>query len=151
MYVCDLGKAPEQNAQLTAYGKIKTPRVFPQRHDELNGVERITRLGRATSALVPDELNPLLWRLRSEPNHTHGDFQSPALPTEQNAQLTEYGKIKTPRVFPQRHDELNSVERITRLGRATSALIPDEQNPLLWRLRSEPNHTHGDFQSRSTT
>ena len=31
---------------------------------------------------LPDELNPHEWCLRSESNQRHGDFQSPALPTE---------------------------------------------------------------------
>ena len=31
---------------------------------------------------LPNELNPHLWCLRSESNQRHGDFQSPALPTE---------------------------------------------------------------------
>ena len=31
---------------------------------------------------LPDELHPHLWCLRSESNQRHGDFQSPALPTE---------------------------------------------------------------------
>ena len=31
---------------------------------------------------LPDELHPQLWCLRTESNHRHGDFQSPALPTE---------------------------------------------------------------------
>ena len=31
---------------------------------------------------LPDELNPHIWCLRSESNQRHGDFQSPALPTE---------------------------------------------------------------------
>ena len=31
---------------------------------------------------LPDELNPHYWCFRTESNHRHGDFQSPALPTE---------------------------------------------------------------------
>ena len=31
---------------------------------------------------LPNELNPRKWCLRSESNQRHGDFQSPALPTE---------------------------------------------------------------------
>ena len=31
---------------------------------------------------LPNELNPQRWCLRSESNQRHGDFQSPALPTE---------------------------------------------------------------------
>ena len=32
---------------------------------------------------LPNELNPhIIWCLRSESNQRHGDFQSPALPTE---------------------------------------------------------------------
>ncbi len=31
---------------------------------------------------LPNELNPHIWCLRSESNQRHGDFQSPALPTE---------------------------------------------------------------------
>ena len=31
---------------------------------------------------LPNELNPRIWCLRSESNQRHGDFQSPALPTE---------------------------------------------------------------------
>ena len=31
---------------------------------------------------LPDELNPQNWCFRVELNHRHGDFQSPALPTE---------------------------------------------------------------------
>ena len=31
---------------------------------------------------LPDELKPQIWCLRSELNQRHGDFQSPALPTE---------------------------------------------------------------------
>ena len=31
---------------------------------------------------LPNELNPHRWCLRSESNQRHGDFQSPALPTE---------------------------------------------------------------------
>ena len=31
---------------------------------------------------LPNELNPRMWCLRSESNQRHGDFQSPALPTE---------------------------------------------------------------------
>ena len=31
---------------------------------------------------LPDELNPQTWCSRSESNQRHGDFQSPALPTE---------------------------------------------------------------------
>ena len=31
---------------------------------------------------LPTELNPHIWCLRSESNQRHGDFQSPALPTE---------------------------------------------------------------------
>ena len=31
---------------------------------------------------LPNELNPQIWCLRSELNQRHGDFQSPALPTE---------------------------------------------------------------------
>ena len=31
---------------------------------------------------LPNELNPHWWCLRSESNQRHGDFQSPALPTE---------------------------------------------------------------------
>ena len=31
---------------------------------------------------LPNELNPQIWCLRSESNQRHGDFQSPALPTE---------------------------------------------------------------------
>ena len=31
---------------------------------------------------LPNELNPQVWCLRSESNQRHGDFQSPALPTE---------------------------------------------------------------------
>ena len=31
---------------------------------------------------LPDELHPHFWCLRTESNHRHGDFQSPALPTE---------------------------------------------------------------------
>ena len=31
---------------------------------------------------LPDELKPHEWCLRTESNHRHGDFQSPALPTE---------------------------------------------------------------------
>ena len=35
---------------------------------------------------LPDELNPHTWCLRSESNQRHGDFQSPALPTELQSQ-----------------------------------------------------------------
>ena len=31
---------------------------------------------------LPDELRSHIWCLRAESNHRHGDFQSPALPTE---------------------------------------------------------------------
>ena len=36
---------------------------------------------------LPNELNPHLWCLRSESNQRHGDFQSPALPTELSRRL----------------------------------------------------------------
>ena len=36
---------------------------------------------------LPDELHPQIWCLRAELNHRHGDFQSPALPTELQRQM----------------------------------------------------------------
>ena len=39
---------------------------------------------------LPDELNPHLWCLRSESNQRHGDFQSPALPTELQRQMATW-------------------------------------------------------------
>ena len=38
---------------------------------------------------LPNELNPHIWCLRSESNQRHGDFQSPALPTELQRHLPE--------------------------------------------------------------
>ena len=47
---------------------------------------------------LPDELNPRikfkLWCLRSESNQRHGDFQSPALPTELQRQVLRL-RLKT--------------------------------------------------------
>ena len=39
---------------------------------------------------LPDELNPHKWCLRSESNQRHGDFQSPALPTELQRQMATW-------------------------------------------------------------
>ena len=38
---------------------------------------------------LPNELNPQNWCLRAELNHRHGDFQSPALPTELQRHIEE--------------------------------------------------------------
>ena len=47
---------------------------------------------------LPDELNPQIkWCLRSESNQWHGDFQSPALPTELQRQKWRPGWGSNPR------------------------------------------------------
>ena len=46
---------------------------------------------------LPDELNPHKWCLRSESNQRHGDFQSPALPTELQRQQWRPGWGSNPR------------------------------------------------------
>ena len=44
---------------------------------------------------LPNELNPRIWCLRSESNQRHGDFQSPALPTELQRQKSLPHKMAT--------------------------------------------------------
>ena len=43
---------------------------------------------------LPNELNPRKWCLRSESNQRHGDFQSPALPTELQRHTASKGCIR---------------------------------------------------------
>ena len=45
---------------------------------------------------LPNELNPHIWCLRSESNQRHGDFQSPALPTELQRQSGDPKGTRTP-------------------------------------------------------
>ena len=44
---------------------------------------------------LPNELTPQMWCLRSESNQRHGDFQSPALPTELQRQGSGCKKVAT--------------------------------------------------------
>ena len=47
---------------------------------------------------LPNELNPRKWCLRSESNQRHGDFQSPALPTELQRQKARAVRIVATRM-----------------------------------------------------
>ncbi len=72
---------------------------------------------------LPDELNPQYWCFRSESNQRHGDFQSPALPTE----LQKHLKVATR----------------MRLELTTSAVTGRRSNQLSYRASG------GDYRART--